>query len=57
MLDNKATYPSVKSDESRPADFLWGAAKTGRVIGLNPRQVNGEIKSAHRAALLREMGA
>jgi hypothetical protein len=43
-------------------DFLWGAEAIGKPINRNKRQTHhlltrGEIKSASRAALLRELGA
>ena len=70
MSDTARLYSSVNNDKPNPTDFLWGAAKIGRVIGLNQRQAhhlltNGEIKSArkirgrwvaNRPALIREFG-
>jgi hypothetical protein len=70
VLNKANSSSSVNDEEFQPADFLWGAAKIGRVIGLNPRQAhhlltNGEIKSArkvrgrwvaNRPALIREFG-
>jgi hypothetical protein len=53
-MSNKAnSTSSVNNEESQPADFLWGAAKTGRVIGRNQRQphnllINSEIKTARK---------
>ena len=70
MSDKANPELLVNDTDSKPSDFLWGAGKIGRVIGLNQRQVhhlltNGEIKSArkvrgrwvaNRPALIREFG-
>ena len=70
MLNKANSSSSVNDEELQPAEFAWGAAKIGRVIGLTPRQahhllINGEIKSArkvrgrwcaNRPALVREFG-
>jgi hypothetical protein len=70
-MSNRAnSSSSVNNEDPQPSDFLWGADKIGRVIGLNQRQAhhlltNGEIKSArkirgrwvaNRPALIREFG-
>lgn len=70
MATKANSSSSVNNEDPQPTDFLWGADKIGRVIGLNPRQAhhlltNGEIASArkvrgrwvaNRTALICEFG-